>query len=285
MRLLFGRSELSVAELLPLNQRNSDDRTSSRRTYQHVQVIEASRPRVSGYPRRRTCDPDNTGPVIPIIDAHSPRVADAGTPRPHIVPAPVADIIINLPPTIPQLIPHQCHPRLRASNRRRTRLHPTPITRSITIIILPVIDAQARQPLRILSFVAFGAGISGAGLGASVTVETELQAHAVDLVGDRFNAVWPFDRVGDEEAGGVAQFCAPAVVDVDVGVAEIFEAKGDEFLGGGEGEGGGGGVALASVLKLFNMILVLRFGQSKCDLLPNYSIPGGALYQGHCQRA
>ena len=57
-----------------------------------------------------------------------------------------------------------------------------------------------------------------------------------------------FGGVWDEVARGVALPEGPAVVDVDVGVAEVAEAEGDEGARCGEGDRGGGGVTLGLVL-------------------------------------
>jgi hypothetical protein len=57
----------------------------------------------------------------------------------------------------------------------------------------------------------------------------------VDLVDYGFDAVGPFGWVWDQVAAAVALLRGPAVVDVEVGVACVFEAEGDELVCDGQG--------------------------------------------------
>ena len=70
----------------------------------------------------------------------------------------------------------------------------------------------------------------------------------MDLAREPVDAFGEFGWVGDQVAAAVALVERPAVVDVDVGVAEVFEAEVDEGLSRVEDYGGGGGVAAALVL-------------------------------------
>lgn len=70
----------------------------------------------------------------------------------------------------------------------------------------------------------------------------------MDLVDDGLHAIGPFGWIGDEVAGTISVLGGPAVVDVYVGVSEVFEAEGDEFIGCVEGVLGRGGGTLSNVL-------------------------------------
>jgi len=83
----------------------------------------------------------------------------------------------------------------------------------------------------------------------------------VDFAREAVHSFREFDGVGDEVAGGVAGFGGPAVVDVNVSVAEVAQAEVDEGFGGLQDYGGGGGVAAALVLGL----LVVCLGVGRGD--------------------
>src|SRR4029079_18088632 len=80
-----------------------------------------------------------------------------------------------------------------------------------------------------LFFVAEGAFEVGAGLGSGRGVDAELEALGVDVVGECFH-VGEFG-IGGEDAAGVA-LAFPSVIDVDVDVASVFHARGDDLVGG-----------------------------------------------------
>jgi len=71
----------------------------------------------------------------------------------------------------------------------------------------------------------------------------------VDLVGHGLDAVGPLLRVRYELALVAAALGRPAVVDVDVLVAEVLEAERDELVGGVERVAGRCRVALRDVLE------------------------------------
>lgn len=52
----------------------------------------------------------------------------------------------------------------------------------------------------------------------------------MDLVRDGLDAVGPFVRIGNQVSRRVTRLGAPAVVDDNVLVTQIFETQGDEFV-------------------------------------------------------
>ena len=185
-------------------------------------------------------DPDDRGPVIPVIDRHPPRVSVVGPPRPDIIPAPLTQGKEDGPADGLEGVVHGGVPRLRAPGGRAARLHDGPVAGRVAVVVLPVVDAPGRERLRVLDLVALRARVAAAGLGAGTAVQAELEAHSVDLVRDGFDTVGPLGGVGDQVARGVSRQGAPAVVDVDVVVAEIFEAERDKGVGCREGVAGRG---------------------------------------------
>lgn len=218
------------------------------KSHHHVKVVEAPGSRILSDARGSRRDPDNRGPVIPVVHRHSPRVPVVGSPGPDIIPAPLAQRKEDGPANGFEGIVHCGVPRLRVPSRRSARLDHGPVARRVAVVVLPVVDAPGRKRLRVLDLVALRAWVAPAGLGAGTTVQTKLEAHAVDLVCDGFDAVGPFGGVGDQVSRGIPRKGAPAVVDVDVGVAEVFEAERDEGVGGRQGVAGRGGIALGNIL-------------------------------------
>ena len=96
-------------------------------------------------------------------------------------------------------------------------------------VVLEVVEAPGGVEIGVLLFVAEGGGVASAGLGAGAGVDADFQSLGVDVVGEGFH-VGEF-RVGVQDAGGVA-LAFPGVVDVDVDVAGVFHAGGDELVGG-----------------------------------------------------
>jgi hypothetical protein len=70
----------------------------------------------------------------------------------------------------------------------------------------------------------------------------------VDLIDDRLDTSWPLLWVRDKVALRVALLCRPAIVDVDVLVTGILQAKSDEGLGCVKGDFLAGCIALPLVL-------------------------------------
>ena len=73
--------------------------------------------------------------------------------------------------------------------------------------------------------------IAGAGLGAAVAIDAQLQVEPVDVVGQVLDAPCEAAPVGHQPAHGVALELRPAVVDVDVAVAEQLPVALDQRLG------------------------------------------------------
>jgi len=92
----------------------------------------------------------------------------------------------------------------------------------------------------------------------------------VDLIDDRLDTSWPFIWVRDKVALRVALLCRPAIIDVDVLVTGILQAKSDEGLGCVKGDFLAGCIALPLVL--FTMLASLG-NISNWVNLPNHSIP------------
>ena len=199
-------------------------------------------------PRSRTCNADNAGPIIPVINTHPPRIAYTGSPRPNTVPSPLAKIVIDFSPTFLERITHFGHPRARIPDRRLTGLDPSTIAGRITIIVFPKVDAPAGECLRVLIFMAFGSRVTTTRHRSSASIQAELEAHAMDLVYHRFDAIGPLVRVWNKIAARVALLGTPAVIDVDVLIAQILQAEADELIRGIECEFCSGGIALTGVL-------------------------------------
>ena len=96
-------------------------------------------------------------------------------------------------------------------------------------VVFEVVDAPGGVDFGVLLLVAERAVVAGAGFGAGAGVDADLEALGVDVVGEGFH-VREFG-VGMQFAAGVA-LAFPGVVDVDVDVAGVFHAGGDELVGG-----------------------------------------------------
>ena len=81
----------------------------------------------------------------------------------------------------------------------------------------------------VLLLVAEAAFVTAAGLGAGAGVDAELEALGVDVVAEGLHVGEAV--VGVEDALGVA-LALPGVVEVDVDVAGVLHAGGDELVGG-----------------------------------------------------
>ena len=96
-------------------------------------------------------------------------------------------------------------------------------------VVLQVVDAPGGVELGVLHLVVERGGEAGAGLGPGRGVDAELEALGVHVVGQRLHVGEL--RVGVQHAVGVA-LALPGVVDVDVDVAGVFHAGGDDLVGG-----------------------------------------------------
>ena len=196
----------------------------------HIKVIKPARLRIRRDARIIRRDLRHRVPVIRDVAADAPAVADGRAPRVDRVGAPVAEAVQDGPPRREQRGRHGLVPRLRVAARRRA------------VVVLPVVDAPRRELRGVDGLVAERPREAGAGAGPGVAVEPEFEAQRVDLVGDGLDALREFGWVRREgAAAGVAGAGAPAVVQVDVCVAEFAEAEGDEEIGGVDGVGGGRG--------------------------------------------
>jgi hypothetical protein len=87
----------------------------------------------------------------------------------------------------------------------------------------------------------------------------------VDLIGERFHALWEFGGVGDESSGAGTRFGGPAVVDVDVCVPGVFESETYEGVGGFEGYGCAGCGTASLILRGVNIYSIKVEGYSRCE--------------------
>lgn len=220
-------------------------------THQHVQIVEPPGARVLCDILRRGADAYDRRPIPPVIRRHAPRVAHALAPRPHAVAPPLAQVEVDVLCALDagDGVAHGGVPRLRVALWAPARLRQRArVAWRVAVVVLPEVDVPRGEELRVLHLVALRARVARARLGAGAAVEAEFQAQGVDLLRHGADAVGPFGGVGDEEARRVARLGRPAVVDVDVAVADVFEAERDEEVGRVERPFFGGGVALACVL-------------------------------------
>ena len=96
-------------------------------------------------------------------------------------------------------------------------------------VVLEVVDAPGGVHLCVLLLVAQRGDVTAAGLGSGAGVDADLEALGVDVVGEGLHVREL--GVGVQHAAGVA-LGLPGVVDVDVDVAGVLHAGGDELVGG-----------------------------------------------------
>lgn len=89
----------------------------------------------------------------------------------------------------------------------------------VAAVKLEEVDGPRGEGVGVLLEVVPAAGVAGAGLGAGVGVDPELQAAFVEVVAEPLHSVRELGGVRHEVAVGVALGRRPAVVDVDVVVA------------------------------------------------------------------
>src|SRR6185369_13501264 len=100
---------------------------------------------------------------------------------------------------------------------------------------LHVVEAPPRELQEVLVVVALAAAARGgrpargvvvaAAVAAGVGVDARLEALAVDVVGDRLHAPGPVGGAHRDVAGRVAGALPPALVDVDVLVPGVLQAR------------------------------------------------------------
>ena len=99
------------------------------------------------------------------------------------------------------------------------------------LIVLPKVYAPVRQGLSVVVLVLELPRIAHAGAYTRVAIETELEAHGVELVGHKLDAVGEAPRIAADLAEAVAGGRQPGVVEVDKDVAGVAEACLDHPVG------------------------------------------------------
>lgn len=243
-------------------------------TYHHVKVVVATRLGVLENRRSLVGNANNVLPFTPVVDAHAPHVSDRSTPGPDLIPAPVTKRVEDIPSCVAEHVSHQ----LVARSRARTLVVGAGldvgcvacVALCVAVVVLPVVNAPAGKKLSILLFVALTSGVTSTSLYTSVTVEAELETHVVNLIDDRLDTSWPLVWVRDKVALRITLLCRPAIIDVDVLVTGILEAKSDEGLGCVKGDLLAGCIALSLVLFI---VLTSRESIFNRVNLPSHSIP------------
>jgi len=96
-------------------------------------------------------------------------------------------------------------------------------------VVLEVVDTPGGIEIGVLLLMAERGLVTAAGLGAGGGVNADFEALGVDVVGEGLHVREL--GVGVQDAAGVA-LALPGVVDVDVDVAGVFHAGGDDLVGG-----------------------------------------------------
>ena len=250
------------------------DRHGSCFTYHHVKVVVATGLGVLKDRRSLVGNANNVLPFTPVVDAHAPHVSDRSTPGPDLIPAPVAKRVEDIPSCVAEHVSHQ----LVARSRARTLVVRAGldvgcvacVALCVAVVVLPVVNAPAGKELGILLLVTLTSGVTSASLYTSVTVEAELETHVVDLVNDGLDTSWPLVWVRNKVALRITLLRRPAIIDVDVLVTGILQAKSDEGLSRVKGDFLAGCVALSLVL--FTMLVSSKSIFNWFNL-PNHSIP------------
>ena len=217
--------------------------------YHHVQIVETSRARVLVYRRRLGSNTGYRAPTVLDVGRHAPQVTDLTAPRPDLVSTPLADGVQDGLAGLEECVAHDGVVLGRLDAAVGVRLL------GQAVVELPVVDPPRRQRVSVLLLAAVGAGVAGAGEGPRVAVQAELQAQVVDLLRQAVHSLGELGRVGDEVARPIALLQRPAVVDVDVDVAQVLEAEVDEGLGGLQDDGRRCGVALRLILCSIGLVV------------------------------
>ena len=106
----------------------------------------------------------------------------------------------------------------------------------VAVIVLEVVDTPGGVGVDIDLLVTEGTGSASTGLVAGIGVETELEALGVDVVGESLHAGGETLRIFDDNVGLWVTVDLPAVVEVEVLVAELEESLLDHGIGGVSGE-------------------------------------------------
>ncbi|KAI6776327.1 hypothetical protein HG530_000272 [Fusarium avenaceum] len=172
---------------------------------------------------------NNILPFTPVVDTHSPHVADLSTPSPHLIVAPVAERVENVLSCGSEKVSHLLisRPRVRGLSIR-AGLDVGAIAcvaGCVAVIVLPVVNTPAGKKVCILLLMAFAARKTCTGLGTTVTVQAKLEAHCVDLIDDGLDTPRPFTGVGDQVALRITLLCRPTIVDVDIEISSVLKTK------------------------------------------------------------
>ena len=153
------------------------------------------------------------------------QVTDLVGPLPRLARPPLADAVDDVATRCLERVPH-----------RGVALDVLLLGRAAlveAVVVLEVVDAPVGEGLRVDLLVAEAARVAGARHGARVLVDPELESQRVHVVGGAVDAARELHRVGHQATGlRVALMGHPAVVDVDVLVARVLQARGDEEVRG-----------------------------------------------------
>ncbi len=106
----------------------------------------------------------------------------------------------------------------------------------VAVIVLEVVDTPGGVGVGIDLLVTEGTGSASAGLVAGIGVETELEALGVDVVGESLHARGEGLGVFNDDVSVVITVNLPAVIEVEVLVAELEESLLDHDIGSISGE-------------------------------------------------
>lgn len=93
------------------------------------------------------------------------------------------------------------------------------------VIVFEKIDAPFREGRRVCEFMIITCGVPRAGHRAAAGIHSEFEPFGVYVVGDIFHAVREFRGIGNEISRFVAFAQSPAVVDDDIFVSFVFQAR------------------------------------------------------------
>ena len=106
----------------------------------------------------------------------------------------------------------------------------------VAVIVLEVVDTPGGVGVDIDLLVTEGTGSASAGLVASIGVDAELEALGVDVVGESLHAGGETLRIFNDNVSLLITVNLPAVIEVEVLVAELEESLLDHDIGSISGE-------------------------------------------------
>ncbi|KAG6556476.1 hypothetical protein Mapa_002421 [Marchantia paleacea] len=164
----------------------------------------------------------NFGHALPIVfDVFRgpPAVAHLDAPCRRIVLAPLAHGVEDLPAAHVERIAHHRVPDLGLA------------LVVVTIVVFQIVHLPRGEGFSVLNFVAERSGLLLAGVESCIRVDAELETQAMDVIGEGFDPGGEGRSPRNEVAMLIALELGPAVVDVDVIVAEVGEAREDQSAG------------------------------------------------------